>query len=219
LDPLLAEAHGALGMEYARDGQWAQAERSFRRAIELDPSDSVAYCDLTIYVLLPLGQIDEALRQMQIAEKTDPLSPWVQNVMAWALLSTGRYEEAAGHCQKAGTEATECLGRARLAQGRIDEAIQTLATFKNPRYLGYAYGRAGRREEAEKLAAAVAPNAFSQALIFAGLGDKDRTLEALDRLASLGAVRVGRALNSPEFALLRGDPRVKALRKKVGLPE
>jgi hypothetical protein len=68
-------------------------------------------------------------------------------------------------------------------------------------------------------AALAAPNAFTQALTFAGLGDKDRTLEALDRLASLGAVRVGRALNSPEFALLRGDPRVKALRKRVGLPE
>ena len=106
-----------------------------------------------------------------------------------------------------------------MGQGRIDEAIQILSTYKNPRYLGYAYGRAGRREEAEKLAAAVAPNAFSQALIYAGLGDKDRTLEALDRVAALGAVRIGRALNSPEFALLRGDPRVKVLRKKVGLPE
>jgi hypothetical protein len=51
------------------------------------------------------------------------------------------------------------------------------------------------------------------------LGDKDRTLEALDRVAELGAVRIGRALNSPEFALLRGDPRVKTLRKRVGLPE
>jgi len=36
---------------------------------------------------------------------------------------------------------------------------------------------------------------------------------------NIRAVRVGHALNSPEFALLRGDPRVKALRKKVGLPE
>ena len=218
LDPLLAEAHEALGMEYARDGQWVQAERSFRRAIELDPSYSVAYGDISIYVLLPLGRSDEALHQMRIAEKTDPLSPFVQNVLWWALLYAGRYEEAAGHCQKA-IAATECLGRARLAQGRIDEAIQILGTAKNPRYLGYAYGRANRREEAEKLAAAVAPNAFSQAIIFAGLGDKDRTLEALDRVAGLGAVRIGRALNSPEFALLRGDPRVKILRKKVGLPE
>jgi hypothetical protein len=56
-------------------------------------------------------------------------------------------------------------------------------------------------------------------LIFAGLGDKDRTLEALDRVAPLGAARIGRALNDPEFTLVRGDPQVKALRKKVGLPQ
>jgi hypothetical protein len=30
---------------------------------------------------------------------------------------------------------------------------------------------------------------------------------------------MGRELTFPELALLRGDPRVKALRKKVGLPE
>jgi serine/threonine-protein kinase len=222
LDPLLAEAHQALAMEYARDGQWTQAEKSFRRAIQLDPSDSAAYGDLTMYVLLPLGRIDEALRQMRIAEKTDPLSPAVQHGLGSTLLSAARYEEAAGHCQKE-TASAQCLARARLGQGRIDEAIQLLATVpKTPLhlgYLGYAYGRAGRREEAEKLAVSVAPNAFSQALIYAGLGDKDRTLEALDRVAELGAVRIGRALNSPEFALLRGDPRMKALRKKVGLPE
>lgn len=176
---------------------------------------SVVHTDFTVYVLLPLGRMDEALQQMRIAEKADPLSPFVQNVSAEALLATGRYEEAAGHCPKA-TLAAECLGRARLGQGRIDEAIQILATIKNPRYLGYAYGRAGRREEAEKLAAAVAPNAFSQAIILAGLGDKDRTLEALDRVVPLGAVRIGPALNSPEFALLRGDPRVKLFVRRSG---
>jgi len=216
LDPLLSEAHQALGMIYARDGLWAQSEKSFRRAIELDPSNSLAYNDMTINILLPLGRIEEGVKEMQIAEKSDPLSPFIQSSLAWPLLSAGRYEEAAGHCQKAAD--ARCLGRARLGQGRIDEAIQILATG-NQQYLGYAYGRAGRREEAEKFAAAAAPNAFTQALTFAGLGDKDRTLEALDRLASLGAVRVGRALNSPEFALLRGDPRVKTLRKRVGLPE
>jgi hypothetical protein len=46
-------------------------------------------------------------------------------------------------------------------------------------------GRAGRREEAEKLATAVAPNAFSQAIIFAGLGDKDRTVKSLRKKVGL----------------------------------
>jgi tetratricopeptide (TPR) repeat protein len=207
-------------MVYAREGKWVYAEKSFRRAIELDPNNSLAHSDLTIFLLLPLGRIEEGVHEVLIAEKSDPLSPFIQTTVGFALLSAGRYEEAAGHCQKA-AEKSRCLGRARLGQGRIEEAIGLLATGANPypQYLGYAYGRAGRREEAEKFAAAAAPNAFTQALTFAGLGDKDRTLEALDRLASNGAVRVGRALNSPEFALLRGDPRVKTLRKKVGLPE
>ena len=97
--------------------------------------------------------------------------------------------------------------------------MKILAKGTGRQYLGYAYGRAGRREEAERFAADAAPNAFTQALTYAGLGDKDRTLEALGRLASLGPVRVGRAVNSPEFAFLHGDPRVKALRKKAGLPD
>jgi tetratricopeptide (TPR) repeat protein len=215
LDPLLAEAHDALGMEYARDGHWAQAESSFRRAIELDPSNSQSYDDFSAWLLLPLGRTGEAVHQTRLAEKADPLSPVVEERLGNVLISAGKYDEAAAHCSATG----ECLGRARLGQGRMDEAIRVLSALKNPRYLGYAYGRAGRREEAEKLAAAVAPNAFSQAIIYAGLGDKDRTLEALNRVAELGAARIGRALNSPEFALLRGDPRVKALRKRVGLLE
>ena len=215
LDPLLAEAHDALGMAYARDGQWVQAESSFRRAIELDPNNSQTYSDFSTWFLVPLGRIEEAVREMRVAANADPLSSLIQQRLAFMLISAGRYEEAASHC----AGGAECLGRAWLGLGRINEAIQILSTRENPRYLGYAYGRAGRREEAEKLAASVAPNAFSQALIYAGLGDRDRTLEALDRVSGLGAARIGRALNSPEFALLRGDPRATALRKRVGLPE
>jgi hypothetical protein len=55
--------------------------------------------------------------------------------------------------------------------------------------------------------------------MYAGLADKDRTVEALNRVADLGAVRLGRALNSQEFALLRGDAWVNILKKKIGLPE
>jgi TolB-like protein len=226
LDPLLAEAHDALGMVYTRDGQWEQSEKNLRRAIELDPSNSETYNHIAIWLLLPLGRIKEAVHEMLIAEKADPLSPTVQYNLAWVLISAGRCDDAAGHCLKMPRDdrrKIECLGRARLCQGRTGEAIQVLEASSflpnDLRYLGCAYAKAGRREEAEKLAAAVSPNPFSEAVIFAGLGDKDRTLEALGRMAPLGAVRIGRALNNPEFALLRGDPRVKELRKQVGLPE
>ena len=140
------------------------------------------------------------------------------------LIAAGRFDQAATHCRQPSAGANvsnepECLGRVRLGQGRINEAVQILTGVSNPRYFGNALGRAGRRQEAEKLAATVATHPFQQALIYAGLGDKDRTFEALDRMTAQGPVRIGRALMLPELALLRGDPRVKALRKKVGLPE
>jgi tetratricopeptide (TPR) repeat protein len=221
LDPLLAEAHAALAVAYARDAQWDRAEKSFRRALELDPNNSTSYGLFAMHVLLPLGRIEEAVQQVRAAEKRDPLSPDVQFRLTYALLSAGRFDEAAAHCQKS-PEMRPYLARALLGQGRIDPAIRILeAAFKESAAsagdLGYAYARASRREEAEKLAAVAGP--VGQARIFAGLGDKDRAFEALDRAIPSGPVRIGRDLTWPEFALLRGDPRVKVLRKKVGLPE
>ena len=222
LDPLMAEAHEALGMAYARDGQLEQSEKSFRRAIELDPNLSISYDEFAMDLLLPLGRIGEALQEVRVAERTDPLSPVTQQISAFVLMSAGRYDESAEHCQKLPADypsKSECLGRTLLGQGRIDDAIHVLATADSPGYLGYAYARAGRRVEAEELATAKAQNKFNRALIFAGLGDKDRTFETLDGMTQLGPFRVGRMLTFPEFALLRGDPRVKELRKKAGLPE
>ena len=58
-----------------------------------------------------------------------------------------------------------------------------------------------------------------QVLIYAGLGDKDRAFEALERLAELNAHRAGSYLTYPELASLRGDPRVQQLRDKLGFPK
>jgi TolB-like protein len=221
LDPLSGEAHSALGASSARDGLWEQSAKSFRRAIEIDPNNSMSYVYFASYLFMPLDRLDEALHQLQIAEKTDPLSSQVHGLMTYVLLSLRRYDEAAGHCQKA-SNTSGCMGRVRLAQGRIDEAIQFFSASNaglDRAYLGNALGRAGRREEAEKMALIWEKNPYQQALVYAGLGDKDRTFEALNRLAALGPVRVGRSLTYPEMALVRGDPRLKALRKKVGLPE
>ena len=231
LDPLLAEAHEAMGMAHARGAEWQQSEAAFLRAIELDPSHSMSRVHHALNVLFPLGRTSEAVAQLRVAARADPLSPEVRFNLAYLLTAAGRYDEAALHCEKLSPEhlfKSQCLGRARLGQGRIAEAVEIFAAavargvaVGDPAegWLGLAYGRAGRRNAAEKLAAAVSDNAFHQMLVFAGMGEKDRTLEALDRMAPLGPVRVGRALELPELALLRGDPRLKVLRKRVGLPE
>ena len=75
LDPLLDEAHDALGVVYARDGRWSQSEASFRRAIELNPNSELTRLNYVIFLLRPLGRIDEAIQQLRAAEKADPLSP------------------------------------------------------------------------------------------------------------------------------------------------
>ena len=226
LDPLLAGAHDALGMAYSGDGRWEQAERSFRRSIEIDPNRSASHTEYAMFLLLPLGRIDEALQQVRLAENADPLSPRVQFDVARVLLSKGRSVEAARHCLKLSAENSDktwCLGWSLLGQGKFDDAIRVLETSARSNVrglLGNAYARAGRREDAERLAADLQSNPFAQALVFAGLSDKDRTLGALDRMAAqLGPFRTGRVLTWPTFDLLRGDPRLTALRKKVGLPE
>jgi tetratricopeptide (TPR) repeat protein len=219
LDPLLAEAHAAHGMVLARDGLWRQSEQSFRRALELEPSRSLTHTDFAWYLLLPLGRTDEAVAQVSLAETNDLLSPRVQTIFSSVLFAAGRFDEAALHCEK------PCV-RALILQGRAGEAIPILEARFDGRLsasgsgarLGYAYALAGRREDAERIAA-IQPRPIEQATIFVALGDKDRAFEALNRAVPLGPVRIGRDLQSPEFARLRGDPRLKVLRKKVGLPE
>jgi TolB-like protein len=55
LDPLLAEAHRALGFVYMAERQWRQAEQSFRRAIEIDPNSSETHTDFGMQLLLTIG--------------------------------------------------------------------------------------------------------------------------------------------------------------------
>jgi hypothetical protein len=93
--------------------------------------------------------------------------------------------------------------------------------------VGCAYARLGRREEAEKVLASkedsdvLVHGQISRALLVACLGDRDRVFEILNQNAGVGPIRMGWTLNrvdreNPGF---HSDPRWKALRKKVGLPE
>ena len=192
LDPLLAEAHEAQALAHARMGQWDLAERSFRRAIELDPNRSDTRAQFALWFLWVVGRNREALEQLRIAEKADLLSPEVQADLALVLISARRYDEAFDHCHKMSSDddmRSRCIGRIQLGKGRLGDAVPFLVQGA-PRdaerrgFLGYVQALSGRRDEAERLAASAEyPN--EQALIFAGLRDGDRALQALDRMAIL----------------------------------
>ena len=65
-----------------------KAQKSFHRAIELNPNLSSSYANFALSGLFVLGRNEEALRQLRIAEKIDPLSPDVQSRLAVVLSST-----------------------------------------------------------------------------------------------------------------------------------
>jgi Flp pilus assembly protein TadD len=228
LDPLLAEAHAALGLARARSGDWELAEASFRRAIALDPNDATALTNFVMWHLNVLGRNEEALALLRRAESADPLGSNVQLSLAWVLMSLGRFAEADGHCRRLPAShelRTQCLGRSLEGEGRHDEAVRLFtgdpALSRNPQtrgFLGYALARSGRRDDAERMANATA-FANEQALIFAGLGDTQRTLDALGRMSALGAQRLGGYLNYPEMAALHGHPQLVVLRRQAGLPQ
>jgi tetratricopeptide (TPR) repeat protein len=220
------EAHEALAMASAHDAQLRESENSFRHALELDPNRSEILRHFAIDVLWPLDRTGEALKELRLAEKADAISLDIRRMLAYVLPSAGQYDEAAHYAELA--RSTDLLGRARYLQGKTAEAIQILDTAFHGgegiglgselrAYLGYAYARAGRHDEAERMA--VGTNPFNQAVIFAGLGDKECALEAMERSTAAGPFRVGRQLTWPELALIRNDPRMKALRKKFGLAE
>jgi tetratricopeptide (TPR) repeat protein len=182
-----------------------------------------------MFLLLPLNRVDEAIRELGVAEELDPLSPQTHSTLRLALRSAGQFDEAFSHCQKAAQndqQRSDCWAENLFHQGKNDEAVRILEAAwsghllePGGHILGIAYAKAGRREDAERVAARL-PRLASKAQIFAALGDKDRAFQMLDRMVPMGPARIGRDfLISPNFAFLRGDPRLTALRRNAGLPE
>jgi len=213
----------------ARQSQWELAIHGFLRAIQLAPREVLWRQHYVMFVLLPLGRVEESIRELRSAEELDPAAPQTHALLSTALQSAGRYAEALSHCQQ-GSDSDQlraaCWAQYLEHQGKYDEAIRILEPVwighllqPGAHALGIAYARAGRREDALRIAQGL-PRLASRAQIFAALGDKDRTLEVLDQMTPMGPARMGRDfLLSENFSFLRGDPRLQALRKKAGLPE
>ena len=229
LDPLLAEAHASMGVVLSRDRKWADAERAFQRAAELNGNVSSIDVNFVRSTLMPQGKVDESVRRLRAALRRDPLSVDLQALLAYVLVSAGRYEESieigrrivpSGAAASDGlNHARQVLARALFQHGEKAEAIQRFEALGrgSDNFRGYALAATGRRAEAQTLAAERRDFPASLVLIHAGLGDKDQAFEALERMSAEKDPRVGAYLTHPELALLRDDPRMDAFRKKLGL--
>ncbi len=226
LDPLLPEAHACMGTVYARDRAWADSEKSFRRALELNPNLSIPRQDLALFVLVPLGRSDEALGELRTSLKLDPLSTKAKNLLDYVLVIKGRYEEALENCDKVlaadpgNYAAMQLRGRALVQQGRTQEGIAIFEKlgFGAESFLGYAYAKAGRAADAEKIAAEHRDWPWLQAVVYGGLGDKDHAYQGLLQMIAIGDPRAGNFAQFPELSLLRGDPRLVDFRKTLEAP-
>jgi TolB-like protein/Flp pilus assembly protein TadD len=225
IDPMLGELHAAFGKMHSLMGRWTQAEESFRRAIDLDPTITAVYGDYVLDVLLPLGRADEAVATMQQAVRIDPLSLDARQVLGRAQINARRFDEALDNCQHVLEQdpgypfADVICGMALMFTGRSEEALERFNRRPNlnEHWIGYLYAITERRADAEALAARNRHLPHRPAMIYAGLEDFDRAFEALDQLAALNPRRAALYFHGPEFARLRDDPRAAAFRRKLGL--
>jgi hypothetical protein len=231
LDPLLPEAHAAMGWMHARAFDWPNAERSFERALELNPTLTPISINYTYSTLRPLGKLEYAERLLREALKHDPLSWEAQRELASVLLSEGRYQQVIDTISRframdpdtVDLTADRDLARALTFSERYEEAI---AVLTNPRFAGPGgehwlarpYVRTGRREEAERLAVVHKAYPFRLSFIYAALGDRTRALDALESMFATERQRLASAMMQPELAMLRDDPRWIALRRQLQIP-
>lgn len=99
LDASSAEAHTSLAfILYKFDWNWPEAERHFRRALQLDPNYALAHHWFGEFLVLR-GRPDEGLAELRQAESLDPLSLPIKNDLGRALYRTRHYDEAIAEAQ------------------------------------------------------------------------------------------------------------------------
>ena len=228
LDDTLGDAHAALAMTLE---DWSVRPREFQRALELDPNSA----DVHAYyarVLWAHRRIDEAILHIKRAVELDPLSQALRVDLGKILYSAGQRDQAMEQYRKALElnpnygNAYKLLASYYLAEGRFKEAIAAAEKMSanvsnkgNGRsFLGYTYAMAGKRAEAERIlhelqAEAKQSHVSSEAfaLIYTGLGDKDRAFEFLQKEVEEIKILPYFINVLPEWASLRTDPRFDAL--------
>lgn len=238
IDPSLAEAHVSLAHPlYYYDRDFEGAEREFKRAIELNPRYPIAHQWYAVY-LLGLGRFDEALAEMRRAQELDPLSMSINVWVGWILSFVGQHDQALDQLLKTKEmDPSFLLTRHRLAlvyadRKMFDKALaeaNELTRISDGRLgtltLAYVYAKAGMRREALGQINALIEmskrrfvSSAAIGMVYAMLGDKDAAFKWLERANEEHDLLVIRVKYDPRFEILRGDPRLDDLVKKLRLP-
>jgi tetratricopeptide (TPR) repeat protein len=117
-DPNLADAYASLAMvQLFYDWDWTSAEKSFRKAIALNPNYAIAYHWYGL-ALMSLGRYDEAIRRQKQAVDLDPFSPIMLATLGQAYDMNGQYE-LASECVDRAFDVFPTFGYAALAKSWI----------------------------------------------------------------------------------------------------
>jgi TolB-like protein/Flp pilus assembly protein TadD len=226
LDSSLGEAHVELADSlWWGDWDWAGAEREFQRGIELNASS--AHGEYGLF-LAQIGRTQEARAEARRAIEIDPRSPDTLGLVAFIHSTTGDYDQAIEEVQTAPNRAI-LNAFVREKKGQYEEAIaefEKLGEAAGIRgHLGRVYIKTGRLADGRRILAELQARvrkdgvgAYEIAFIYAALGDTDMAFRWLDvayenRDPGLKVLKVDHVLD-----VLRSDPRLQELERRVGLP-
>jgi TolB-like protein/DNA-binding winged helix-turn-helix (wHTH) protein/Tfp pilus assembly protein PilF len=237
LDDSVGEAHYALGLLKSDfEWDWEAADREFNRAIALAPSYSCAHESRALF-LASLGRRDEALDEIAKIDQLD-FSLGTAGTTSWVYYSLRDYPNLIDASKRAllldpnnsgehyllgvGYEQT---GKLQEAISEYQKAVEASGNSDNVVALAHAYSAAGRKAEAEKMLRdleskvnGTAGSSLTMARIFAGLGDKDKAFEFLEKAYSEKSFGLPTSLKA-DLLLdnLRSDPRYQSLLGRMGL--
>jgi eukaryotic-like serine/threonine-protein kinase len=235
LDPTLASGYANLALaklhgQYA----WADAEQSFRHALQLDPSDADARHDYA-HLLLKMNRGRESAEECKRAVAVDPFNPDLIACLGWHDLWAGNYDQAIDSTRRALTFQTNhgwalmIMGWAYEQKGMFQEASAALRkSFPGAlrtSSIAHVLARSGNRPAAEKLLGELLDqskrnyvSSYDVGAVYAGLGDMGRALQFLDKAYEEHAGFMPYVSLDPRLKPLRRDPHFQDLLHRMGLP-
>ncbi|HYM61411.1 MAG TPA: protein kinase [Thermoanaerobaculia bacterium] len=239
LDPTLAAPHATLGALAAiYHWEWQEAEKEFRRALQLDYSYATAHHWYSIHLNIT-GRREDAVVEAEIALSIDPLSLPLNVQYGYILHYARRDAEAIACCEKAleldanfvwAHFVRGCcyatLGRFADAVAEFERAIAISAPYPEILgALGHAAARNGDTERARTILAdlrAMEEKAFVSpafiAQVHAGLDESDLALDELDRFVALRSGELAEVVAGSSFEKIRTTPRFAALQRRLAIP-